>query len=194
MATDFAVQFFFYPVIFGVLVLCVLAWKFKPAPMSVGFSGLDLMRLVHGYLGIILATLIFAYIETYLTAVGKVELGHIEKEELLSWVPQWGIYMFVLFAPFVLALATFIGFPLFFLLSKFRFNSITGAIFIGLSFPVLLSFFTYIKPYNNWCSAHLSICLLETFSASVWPAILISVFFGMFAKLPLWRSEAANET
>lgn len=194
MATDFAVQFFFYPVLLGVLVLCVLAWRLKPIENGLGLAGLGIRRIVHGYIGVILAALVFACIQTYIIGIEKVELGHIKQEELASWVPPWGIYMFILTVPFILLVVSFIGFPLLIVFSKLRLNSIFGVMVISLVFPVGLTAFTYINPYNIWCTTHLAACSFQSFYTSLWPSILVGLSFGIFARLPMWREVQASET
>ncbi|MEO0437140.1 MAG: hypothetical protein AAF098_09550 [Pseudomonadota bacterium] len=194
MATDFAVAYFFYPVLICVALLSIFAWKLKPTEPGLGFAGVGGKRIMRGYLGVVLATLVYSYFLTVMTGFSKVELGHIEQEELVAWVPPWGIYMFVLLTPFVLFFLTAVGLPLLALLSRYRLTSIAGSIGIAMVLPFVYALYTLVNPYNNWCASRLNTCVSQAFFSCAWPAILMAACFAIFAGLPKWRSEAANET
>lgn len=193
MATDFAVQAFFLPVLIAIIILALMAWKLRITAPGKGIIGIGGKRLCRGYLGILVGTLIISYIETYFRGVEKVELGHIQQEELAGWISAWGLYIFTLITPFILIAVTFICLPLFWLFSKINFNSLAGAVAIGLIFPLGVSFSAFIIPFDPECESHVAFCSLESFIQTAWPAVLISVCFSIFAGLPLLWADPPEE-
>ncbi len=72
MATDFAVLAFFFPVLIVILILCLMAWKLRITAHGKGILDIGGKRLCREYLGILIGTLIFSYIDTYLVGIRKV--------------------------------------------------------------------------------------------------------------------------
>lgn len=187
MATDFAVSYFFWPVVIISALLLLLALAAKPSQPGHGFLSIGLRRLAFGFLGILAATALFAAIQTYLVGLNKVELGHIAADELAGWLPYWTLYLFVLITPFVLLVATLLGLPLFALLSRSGHASLAGAASIAVLWTLAYTGYVLIDPYNPWCATHPLQCATRTIFPVGAQSLLVALGFGLAARLPLIR-------
>jgi hypothetical protein len=192
MATDFAVSLFVLPVLVGLIAVVLLAVRLKPAGAeAAAFLGLGARRIAFGFLGAMCALLAYAVADSIALGFNKVELGHVTAEQMPAMVPGWSFYLFILLAPFVATALSLAGLPLFALLRRFRLASVLGVLVLAAVYSGLNGFVTYIGPYNNWCSSHLTECAAKSTVESMFLASAVALGFAVGARLPVLRSSGA---
>lgn len=190
MATDFAVAYFWLPVLIGIVVLLAIAFIGRKRPSTnTSFLGLGRSRIARGYLGAMAVLFIYSAIDSVILGRTKVALGHVTAAEAHRLTPGWTLYLFILMVPFVVFFLSVVGLPALALLRRLRFASVAGALIASQVFAALLALWPAVSPYNLWCETHRLECISGAFvSASILSAA-ISLGFALTAKLPWWRGS-----
>ncbi len=165
MAFDFVFVWLLVPAHLATALLAMLAVFARPSKPGTGILNIGIKRLACGYLGALVATLLYS------VAIGG------DKFPLL----------YILIAPLVIVIITVIGLPLFALVSKFGFSSLFGVLLIALICSVAYSAYSLItfEPYNIWCHANEAACMARSPIYFTFAAILIALGFGLGARLPV---------
>ena len=192
MATDFAVAYFFLPVLIGIGVLVFLAVAGgKRPPSSALFLGLGRKRLAFGYLGALITLLIYCAIDSYSLGRTKVSLGHVSAAEAHQLLLGWTLYLFILTTPFVVFFLTVVGLPALAGLRRIGFVSLAGCVAVSQLVAVILSIWPAVAPYNQWCATHRWQCVGGSFSSAAILGATIAIGFALAARLPLVRRSAS---
>ncbi len=194
MATDFAVSYFFWPVLVGTALLVLLAVAAKRREPGQGFLKLGIRRLAFGYLGALGGLALYALANTYLIGLEKVALGHIAADELPSWIPPWSLYLFILITPFVVLMMTVVGLPLLALLSRYGGGSLVGILLVAALGSLAYATYVFAAPYNQWCEANLVPCAGRALVDVGAPSLVVALGFGLAAGLPLVREGPCVST
>ncbi len=191
MPSDFLYYYLVEPsgIVFqlALFIVPLIIFKFAaPSNCSIGS-----LRMLFGYLGITLATLIMSLIQAYLMGQSKVNLGHIATNELSSWVFSSTLYLFVLLLWVVLFFTSLILVPSTLWLSKKSRASISTLILLAISITTVLGLLSIIFPVNNWAQSHRLQVFLETFKSMGLYILVLVVAFGLGLRLPLRRTSNA---
>ena len=188
MATDFFVAKFFWAVAIAFVVLATVAAI--SARKSIRSRSANILgSLIRGYFGLMFGIFLFAWIETTIIGFGKVELGHIAASDLVGWISQWSIYMFVLFAPITLVAFSVSGLPFYLVLRKYRLASLTTMLIGVLAASILAGAYSLFRPQNIWCETNQFLCFMRSVWGIAFPGLFAVTFFSFSIPLPLFRQN-----
>jgi hypothetical protein len=181
MGNEGLLAIFIFPVSLGILALLYLAlFSEQQTKARSGTLGLGRRRIAAGFLGAIFAVLVLTTIAEFSDAYSR-------------GMPQnafnWSFSSFIIATPFVITAIIILGFPLYSWLRRFRLESLFGcflvALFLSITFAALFLFF----PHNLWCESNPIQCVARRFSSVFVLAASCAVGFGIFARLPLFRTN-----
>lgn len=192
MATDFAAAYLFLPLLIAVAFICLFA-LFAPKPTAGKRPVLNLgaRRLARGYVGALLATLLYSIADTVRLGYEKVGLGHVTAAEMAGYFPSWTIYQFVLVAPLVLAVITLLVLPVLAIASRVGLVSVATALASAFAWSAFWAWRAYAKPYNWWCEQNQLECVGGAFLGKFTLATVVALGFSLGARLPAIRSRTA---
>jgi len=126
MATDFLVAQLWIPMIILTVVLLASYFILRKKGIEKEFTDLNGKRVLFGFVGAVLATIIYTGVSALQLGISKVDLGHITYDELSNLYLGYWLYYFALVGFFMLGGLLVIGIPAIFLLNKFRVASYFG--------------------------------------------------------------------
>jgi hypothetical protein len=188
MPTDFAYALMLIPVLAGIAALIVVAIFSPKVPVGVGFVGLGRRRIALGYLGALAATLAYSFINAVQLMLWKADQGHISASEAQGRFFSTTLYLFVLYAPFVIGFLSIIGLPFLQVMRRLRVATVAGAVSLAIVLVAAITCFTLAFPYNLWCGSHAWQCGKETFESAFAFAIPVALAFAIAAGLPWLRN------
>ncbi|WP_449302066.1 hypothetical protein [Pseudoxanthomonas mexicana] len=190
MATDFAVAYFWLPVLIGIIVLLGIAFIGRNRrSTSTSLLGLGRSRIARGYLGALVVLFIYSAIDSVLLGRTKVALGHVTAAEAHRLTPGWTLYLFILMAPFVVFLLSIVGLPALALLRRLRFMSVSGALIASQLVAALFALWPAVSPINLWCETHRLECISDVFVSASTLSAAVTLGFAVAAKLPWLRGS-----
>lgn len=188
MATDFAVNFLALPVLIGVLVLLSIAiLGRKRGSQGTSFLGLGLGRIALGYLGGLLALLIYSAIDSVILGRTKVALGEITAAEAHKLVLGWTLYLFILLTPFIVISLSAVGLPTIAMLRRMHLASVSGTLIVSQLFASLFALWPAISPSNLWCESHMLQCEGGTYVSASILCATVALGFALGARMPWLR-------
>ena len=193
MATDFAVYYLTQPlglaVQLALLLGPVLAMRIA-APRA--FASFGLRRLVVAHLAVATVVFLLSAWSAYSLGSSKVELGHIPRAELNSWVAGSSVYLFVLAYIFALVFASFVLMPLCLWLARSQRGSLawfaTFGAFVALGLGALSTAF----PRNEWGQTHRLELFASTLASVGLGAFLVCLAFAYGVGLPLRKRSVPS--
>ncbi|KCZ57636.1 hypothetical protein [Hyphomonas chukchiensis] len=192
MGTDYFFSAAFVPVLFLIAVLMLFLIFAKRAWLNENVFDLRWGAVLSGTLGALAGLYVYSAISSYLMAVERVsEYESLREQGALSLALGWSIYLFILFAPFLLAGMAFLLLPILAILSRLRLVSVFGFFLIVMIFVGLVGLLTYISPGNNWCEANIALCTQQSATGAFAFALPVALGFIVGARLPLIFSERA---
>lgn len=190
MATDFAVYYFALPVLIGILVLFVIAFAGrKRVTSSKSFLGLGRSRIAFGYLGSLLALLIYSAIDSVVLGRAKVALDEVTAMEAHKLTLGWTLYLFILFTPFVVILLSVVGLPTLAVLRRIRLASVSGALVASQLAAASFSVWPAVYPSNLWCESHRLQCVGGAYTSASILCATVALGFGVGSRLPWLRGS-----
>jgi hypothetical protein len=194
MATDFLVAQLWIPMIILTVVLLASYFILRKKGIEKEFTDLNGKRVLFGFVGAVLATIIYTGVSALQLGISKVDLGHITYDELSNLYLGYWLYYFALVGFFMLGGLLVIGIPAIFLLNKFRVASYFGLFLIALLIAFIRGAIVMNSPYNNWCESHSLECSAGNFLDMFIVCAVLGVGFGIGAKLPIWRNCVGSES
>ena len=190
MGADFFVSLLFYPTLGIILLLIYIRLRAYKRWVNKRIFDIKLGALLSGILGLLAGLYAFAAAMSYTEAVDRIaEYENLREQGVLSLAWGWSIYIFVLYAPFVLVGCILLLLPILFILSKLRLVSAVGISLVALIFVGLSTGFTYMNPYNDWCEANLLNCTQQSLIGTLTFVLPVSIGFILGARLPILFSE-----
>ncbi len=188
MATDFAVNAYFWPVVVGLVLLLVVGVAGRQARAGGRGPATDRGRLALGYLGGVAAIALYAALETYRAGLEKVERGEVTPDVFRESLPGWIFFVSLVLIPIAIFFMTVFGLPLLVLLSRRGWGSLAGVMALAAAFTLAFAGYFYLFPYNPWCGAHADLCMARTVVDVGTPAVLVALGFALGARLPLLKA------
>lgn len=190
MATDFFVSALFIPILGIILALVIFRIFAKKICMNKTIFGLKWGAILSGTLGALVGLYVFAAATSYFEAIDRVaEFESLREQGAASLAWGWSIYLFILFAPFLLIGIALLFYPMFAVLSQLRLVSALGVLLVVLIIVVATAGFTYASPGNNWCETNLFLCVQRSAMGTLAFAIPVAIGFVIGARLPIFFSK-----
>jgi hypothetical protein len=158
------------------------------------FRKVGFRRIALGFGGVALATLGLAFFEAFTLGRSKVAQGHIPADAFLGWVGSSTLYLFVLMFIFTLALTSLLVAPMTIWFANRNKATLPAVVMVGVIVALFVAALMAFFPANDWARAHPLRAFWEFLSSTGVGAILVSLAFGLGARLPVRQAVGENAT
>jgi hypothetical protein len=172
-------------ILIGVVFLAYLAMSGRHRPVSEKSTlGLGRSRLAFGYLGVLVAALLYSYWDTVELSKYKIAEGHVTSAEADEYFWGWFLNLFCMATPLIYFFLTVVGLPLLKLLRRIGLLSMPGVFLASQAVALVVAGFVAISPDSDWCSSNRLMCGTGRYW-EVAPLLgLVAVAFALASRLP----------
>ncbi len=185
MGTEIAVPILGPIILIGVVFLAYMAVSGRNQPISeTSALGLGRSRLAFGYLGVLVAALLYSYWDTVELSKYKIAEGHVTPAEADEYFWGWFLNLFCLATPFIYFFLTVVGLPLLKVLRRLGLLSVLGAFLASQALAIVIAGYAVISPYGDWCSANRLSCGIDEYWEAAPLLGVVAVAFALTSRLP----------